>query len=67
MGDGRNVVTRQCEIIKDQHGFWMEYYDQPERGSIAPKRHCVLMDAMTQKDAELEAIEEGFEVKAIIQ
>lgn len=50
----------QCEIIQDQHGFWLQYEEPLYRGSLVPRRRCVLMDALTQTDAELEAREEGF-------
>jgi len=55
------------DIIKDEHGYWMQYDEPLERGSLVPRRRCVLMDAMTQKEAELEAIEEGFNVIGVIQ
>ena len=61
------LQIRNCDIIKDEHGYWMQYDEPLERGSLVPRRRCVLMDAMTQKDAELEAIEEGFNVIGVIQ
>ena len=44
----------QCELIKDDHGWWLQYM----KGEV---KHCVLMDATNESEAQLEAQEEGFE------
>jgi hypothetical protein len=60
-------MLRTCDLTHDEHGWWMQYVlpDSVARNSSA--KRCVLMEAMSATEAHLEALEEGFNVIAIIQ
>jgi hypothetical protein len=45
-----------CELIEDEHGWWWLQYETP----IQRRKHCYLMDATDEIDAQFEAMQEGF-------
>jgi len=51
---------RSCEIINDELGWHIQFLDHNG------KKRCCLMDATDSVEAELEAMEEGFNLVTIV-
>lgn len=49
----------KCELIHDEYGWWMQYKDSDGT------RHCTLLDAETETEAELAALDEGYRATGI--
>lgn len=50
---------KNCDLIHDQLGWWMQYKD---KGGLT---RCTLMDATDAVEATLEAQEEGYNVMTV--
>jgi hypothetical protein len=50
---------KKCELIHDEYGWWMQYVDGDG------KKRVTLLDADSETEAELAALDEGYRATGI--